>query len=77
MVKALKAGGFEFHIPQGKNVNNANYNIFVGTFYILVKCPIDEKEFVDKLADHDVYVLGGQRATNNAPGMNDAKNKAQ
>lgn len=28
-------------------------------------------------ARSDVDVLGGQRATNNAPGMNDAKNKAQ
>jgi len=28
-------------------------------------------------ARSDLYVLGGQRATNNVPGMNDAKNKAQ
>jgi len=46
MVKALTSGGYQFHVPQG-------------SFYILVKCPINENSFVDKLADEHVYVLPG------------------
>ena len=47
LVPALRALGYETTFPEG-------------TFYLLVKAPYDEDSFVDRLADHDVFVLPGK-----------------
>ena len=47
LVPALRALGYETTFPEG-------------TFYLLVKAPYDEDRFVDRLADHDVFVLPGK-----------------
>jgi aspartate aminotransferase len=47
MVTALRDAGYEVHEPEG-------------TFYLLPKCPGEEDEFIDRLADQEVYVLPGK-----------------
>lgn len=47
LVPALRALGYETTFPEG-------------TFYLLVRAPYDEDRFVDRLADHDVFVLPGK-----------------
>jgi aspartate aminotransferase len=47
MVEALRAMGYELHVPEG-------------TFYLLPMAPNgDDLAFTDMLADHDVFVLPG------------------
>jgi aspartate aminotransferase len=47
LVPALRELGYETTFPEG-------------TFYLLVRAPYDEDRFVDRLADHDVFVLPGK-----------------
>ena len=47
LVPALRELGYETTFPEG-------------TFYLLVKAPYEEDRFVDRLADHDVFVLPGK-----------------
>ena len=47
MVGGLREAGYELHEPEG-------------TFYLLPKCPGDEDEFIEKLADQETYVLPGK-----------------
>ena len=48
MVSALRAAGYEVHVPQG-------------TFYLLPRAPIaDDWAFVEVLAKHDIFVLPGK-----------------
>lgn len=47
LVPALRDLGYETTFPEA-------------TFYLLVKAPYDEDRFVDRLADHDVFVLPGK-----------------